>query len=226
MNANLAKVVNMRISRTIENLEKNNMKAVYVPSSKEALALVNTLLVPGETIAVGGSVTLDETGILNLIRSGKYNFIDRYDKTASPEVINERRRQGLLADTFVMSSNAITEEGQLYNVDGSGNRVSALIFGPKRVIIVAGYNKIVPTLADAVTRVKKIAAPANTVRLDCDTFCEKHGRCIKDYCDSSSLMGIPAGACPKTICCTAVVSGSQREKNRITVIIVGEELGY
>ncbi len=226
MEANLTKLTNMRIKRTIENLEKNNMKALYVPTKNEALALIRTLLIKGETIAVGGSVTLSETGILDLVRNGDYNFLDRYDKNASKEVIVERLRQGLLADTFLMSANAITEEGQLYNVDGSGNRVAALIFGPKRVIVIAGYNKIVSSLSDAVVRVKKIAAPANGIRLDKDTFCAKHGRCIKDYCHSEDLMGIPAGCCQDTICCTSVVTGFQRWKDRITVILVGEELGY
>ena len=219
MEANLAKVVNITVSRTIENLEKNGMKAVYVPSSKEALALVKSMLVKGETIAVGGSVTLTQTGILDLVRNGDYNFIDRYDRNASREEIVKRLKQGLTADTFIMSSNAITTDGYLYNVDGSGNRVSALIFGPDRVIVVAGINKIVPKVEDAIKRVKNIAAPANAVRLDKDTYCVKNGHCMGPDC-------LAPGACPDTICRTQVITGNQSIKGRINVIIVGESLGY
>lgn len=226
MESNLNKLITMRITRTIENLKKNNMNAVFVPSRVEALALLKTLLKEGETIAVGGSVTLNETGALDYIRNGKFNFIDRYDKNVSKDEIVKRLKAGLAADTFIMSTNAITENGYLYNVDGTGNRVAALIYGPDRVIILAGYNKIVSSLRDAVQRVKTTAAPANSIRLDCDTFCEKNGRCMRDYCDEKDFMAIPAGACENTICCTSVVSGRQRIKDRITVIIIGEELGY
>ncbi len=245
MEPNLSKIVNMRISRTIENLKKNNMPAFYTPTKETALALLSSMLVEGETIGVGGSVTLAQIGAMDLVKNGKYRFIDRNstaltedearrrrerglptDTAATPEEKKERQRAALTADTFIMSSNAITEGGCLYNVDGNGNRVSALIFGPKRVIVIAGFNKIVPDLASAVVRVKKIACPANTVRLDTGSFCEKNGHCIKDFCDPRELMALPAGLCGESICSNSVVSGFQRVKDRIHVIIVGEELGY
>lgn len=226
MDANYKKLINIRISKTLENLKKNNFNAVFVPEKSQALSLLKTILIPKETIAVGGSVTLNEIGALDLIKNGDYNFIDKFENNLSPEEKKERARQSLLADTFITSTNAITENGYLYNVDATGNRAAAFVFGPKRVIVFAGYNKIVPDMASAVVRVKKIACPANTIRLDCDTFCEKEGHCVKDYCDARELMSIPAGICKNTICTSFVASGYQRDSGRITVVIIGEELGY
>ncbi len=226
MNANLDKIMHMRIKRTMQALEKNNMKAMYVPGKEELLALMNTLLVPGETIGIGGTVTAVETGVMGLLRSGKYKFLDREAPGITPQENAKLRKQALLSDTFITSSNAITETGNLYNVDGQSNRVACMLYGPDRVIVIAGINKIVPDLAHAVVRVKETAAPANCVRLDCDTFCAKNGRCMRPVCDSSDLMALPAGACENSICCNSVIMGRQRNKDRIVVIIVGESLGY
>lgn len=226
MNANLDRIMHMRIKRTMKALEKNNMKALYVPSKTELLALMNTLLVPGETIGIGGSVTAAESGVLGLLRCGKYNFLDREAPGISKEENARLRRQALLSDTFITSSNAITETGNLYNVDGQSNRVACMLFGPERVIVIAGQNKIVPDLAHAVVRVKETAAPANCVRLDCDTFCAKNGRCMRPVCHPADLMTVPAGACGNSICCNSVIMGRQRNKDRIIVIIVGEDLGF
>ena len=112
-----------------------------------------------------------------------------------------------------MSSNAVTEEGELYNVDGNSNRVAALAYGPDSVIVVAGCNKIVPDIAAAVERVKKIAAPVNATRLHCSTPCAKTGECMNCHSDGR-------------ICCNYLVSAQQRHQDRIKVILVGEELGY
>jgi len=218
MEANISKIRNMRISRTIEALEKNNYKAVYVPEASQALALVKTLLTDGQTVSAGGSVTLNETGIRDYLKSGKYQYFDRYDKSLTPEQRKEVCRKAMTSETYFMSSNAITETGLLYNVDGMSNRTSALLYGPDKIIIVAGYNKIVPTLEDAIKRVKNIAAPANAVRLDRDSYCAKHGHCC------SEEIGL-TGECKECICHNYVISGPQ-EKDRVTVIIVGEELGY
>ena len=226
MEANLFKIMHMRVKRTIDALAKNNMKAVYVPTAADARALLETMLVEGETIGVGGSVTLNQIHALELLRSGKYNFLDRYAPGLSREEVTEVQRRTLLSDTFITSTNAITEHGELYNVDGNSNRVSAMLFGPKRVIVIAGQNKIVPDLEHAVVRVKTTAAPANCIRLDCDTYCAKNGRCLRPVCDSESLMAVPAGACENTICCNTVVMGRQRREGRVFVIIVGADLGY
>ena len=225
MEPNLGKIVNMRISRTIENLGKNGIKGVYVPTGKEALALLETLLVPGETIGVGGSVTLDQIGALELIRNPKYRFIDRYEKGLDAETLHIKRQQCVMADTFVTGTNTITEEGALYNIDGTGNRLCALVFGPKRVIIIAGYNKIVPTMEDAMLRIKNVCAPANAIRLGMDTYCAKHGHCISRNLNGRNMMFPPAGSCTSRLCQSAVITGRQPE-GRMIVVIVGEELGY
>ena len=225
MEPNLYKVINMQIAKTIENLGKNGIKGVYVPTGNEALALLKTLLVPGETIGVGGSVTLNQIGAMDLIRSPQYKFIDRYEKGLSPEDSYKRRQECVMANTFITGTNAITQEGALYNIDGTGNRLCAFLFGPKRVIVVAGYNKIVPNLEAAMMRMKTICAPANAIRLGLDTYCAKHGHCISQDLKGRNMMFPPAGACTSKLCSNAVVTGRQPE-GRMIVIIVGEELGY
>jgi hypothetical protein len=225
MEPNLYKVVHMRIAKTIENLGKNGIKGVYVPSGNEAVALLKTLLVPGETIGVGGSVTLSQIGAMDLIQSPEYKFIDRYEKGLSPEEALKRKQECVMADTFISGTNAITQEGALYNIDGTGNRLCAFLFGPKRVIVVAGYNKIVPTLEDAMIRMKTVCAPANAIRLGFDTYCAKHGHCISQDLKGRNMMFPPSGACTSRLCQNAVITGRQPE-GRMIVIIIGEELGY
>lgn len=219
MEANLNKVINIKIAATLEALNKHGYKAVYVPESAQALALVKTLLTDGQTVSAGGSITLDQTGIKSLLKSGKYKYFDRFNPTLSDEERKQESVNALSAKTFFMSSNAITETGFLFNVDGTSNRTSSLLYGPENVIIVAGYNKIVPTLEDAFKRVREIAAPANAVRLDKDSYCAKHGHCCSDSIEKTD-------ACKDCICSNYVISGPQRIKDRITVIIVGEQLGY
>ena len=133
-------------------------------------------------------------------------------------------RQSFLADVFICSANAITQQGELYNVDGNGNRVSAMIFGPKSVIVVAGVNKIVPDLSAAVQRVKAIAAPQNAKRLGCQTPCAKTGQCLALQ---QGKTGLCSGcSAPQRICSSYTVLGWQQQKGRIKVILCGEELGY
>ena len=209
-----------KIEKVIENLKRNNMAAYFVESSAEAVALVESLLREGETISCGGSVTLAESGVFALIQSGKYNFLDR-SRANGPEEIGEIYRKTFSADTFLTSSNALTESGELVNVDGNSNRVNAITFGPKSVIVVVGVNKIVKDVAEGFKRVKTVAAPKNTVRLGCKTPCATLGHCIK------ADAPIPEGcASPDRICVNYVVSARQRIKDRIKVIIVNEELGY
>lgn len=224
MDANVKKVLDLRINRTMENLEKNNMKPFFVEKKADVIPLIKQLLKPGETVAVGGSMTLTETGVLDLLRSGEYNFLDRYKSGLTRQEIEEIYIKSFSADTYISSSNAITENGELYNVDGNSNRVAAILYGPKSVIIVAGYNKIVKTLDDAVMRVKQIAAPANSSRLSCETYCNNAGQCVSL---ASNTGGITAGcASSGRICCNYVISAKQRVKDRIKVIIIGEPAGY
>lgn len=206
-------VIRKSIDKTMKNLESNNMSAFYAETVAAAVAKVAELLHEGDTVAVGGSVTLFETGILGLLRKGPYQFLDRYAEGLSREEITEIHLSAFRADTYLCSTNAVTENGELYNVDGSSNRVAALVYGPKSVIIVAGYNKIVRDIDEAVLRVKRIAAPANAARLASKTPCAVGGFCLD--CKSDDR-----------ICCNYLVCAKQRIPGRIKVILVGRELGY
>lgn len=215
MDRNVEFVREAQVQRTLKALAKNRIPGMYVPTKEDAVKAVKEMLQPGDVVSCGGSMTLVETGVKDLLKSGEYQFLDR--DTMDPQ---EAYRQTFSADVFLTSSNAITEEGELYNVDGNGNRVAALIFGPKRVIVVAGVNKIVRNLDEAIQRVKYLAAPANGVRLETHTPCSRMGRCA--VCDGSMTGGC---ASDKRMCCQYVVTGYQRT-DRIRVVLVGEELGY
>ncbi|MDD3192515.1 MAG: lactate utilization protein [Oscillospiraceae bacterium] len=210
MDQNLQKVIDKRIEKTVENLKKNQMEAYYVQTCAEAVELVDRLCQPGETVAVGGSMTLFEAGIIDHINSGKYHHLNRYDQGAD---VSRMMRDAFSADTYFTSTNALTEEGELYNVDGNGNRVAAMLFGPRQVIVVAGYNKIVEDMDAAVRRVEKVAAPANVARLGLASPCAQTGECV--HCRSKGR-----------ICCDYVRMGMQRTPGRVKVIIVGQQLGY
>ena len=179
MDQNCKAVVEKRIQRTMESLQKNNMQAYYAATKEDAVAQVAGLLKPDDVISFGGSMSLRECGVMELLRSGSYpKLMDRDQKGLTREQVQEIYRKSFFADVYLMSSNAVTESGVLYNVDGNGNRVAALTFGPKSVIVVIGYNKIVKDLDEAVRRVKTVSAPANVVRLNCDTYCRHTGVCV------------------------------------------------
>jgi len=224
MDKNLKSIIEKRIQKTAENLRKNNMQVFCVDKKEDVVPLVESLLSEGDTVAVGGSVSLSETGVLDLLRSGKYNFLDRYEPGLSKEETEEIHRKSFFADAYITSSNAVTVKGELYNVDGNSNRVAAICYGPKSVIIVVGYNKIVNDIDEAIMRVKTTAAPANCVRLNCDTYCREKGECMSFLSDPHYMT--EGCSSPGRICCNYVVSARQRIKDRIKVIIVAEELGY
>ena len=213
----------MNIEKTIKALEKNNMQVHFVADAAEAKAKVLSLIPEGATVANGGSMTLVDTGILDAVKSGSYRYLDRNMQGLSEKEKSMRLGEIMTCDYFLSSSNAITENGELYNVDGTSNRVNALLYGPKNVIIVAGVNKILPDLASPVRRVKEIAAPKNCRRLNCNTYCFHKGHCVSldrggdmaDGCDSDSR-----------ICCNYTVMASQRLHDRVKIVLVNEELGY
>jgi len=209
------------IETTIKNLEKNNIKTYFVESKKDVVPLIEKMLNEGATVAVGGSVTLSETGVLEHLRCGRYTFFDRYEEGLLPDGIKEVFRKSFGVDAYFCSTNAITEQGELYNVDRTGNRVGAISYGPENVIIVAGVNKIVKNLDEAVKRVKTISAPKNCLRLNCDTFCAKKGFCA----DVESGMGKGCDS-KERICTHYLVTSKQINTDRIKVILVNEELGY
>ncbi len=202
-----------RIGKLMAALTANRMKPYYVEEPEELHELVRELVKGNKLITSGGSQTLVETGIVELLST---EFKDAYvarSSELSQEENEEIMRRAFVSDTFFTSSNAITEHGELYNIDGNGNRVSAMIFGPKQVIVVAGINKIVKDLNEARTRVETVAAPKNAVRLGISTPCSKSGYCI--HCHNE-----------KRMCCSYVTLGQQRIQDRIKVIIVNKELGY
>lgn len=208
-----------RLERTADALCINRMDAHWVKTRAEALEMVKSMLTKDAVCATGGSMTLQECGVMDLLRSGEYQFLDR--EAVPAEQRNDIYRKAFSADFYLCSSNAITENGELYNVDGNSNRVAALVYGPKEVIIVAGANKIVPNLAAAVDRIKRIAAPVNASRLSQETPCSRIGSCAG--CNGD----MPSGChCDDRICCNYVVSAAQRIRNRIHVILVAENLGY
>ncbi|MBU5462042.1 lactate utilization protein [Lachnoclostridium sp. MSJ-17] len=213
-----------RIEKTMQNLRRNRMEAYYCENSAEARELVKTLISKGDVISNGGSVTLKQTGIYDIISSSDYNYLDRSREGITREEVEEVYRKTFCADAFFTSSNAVTENGELYNVDGNSNRVAAILYGPKSVIVVCGVNKLVRNIAQAVERVKTKAAPPNTVRLGIDTYCAKSGQCVSlnkenpEMCEGCHSDG--------RICCNYVVCAQQRHVNRIKVIIINEELGY
>lgn len=222
MEINKKTAMERRISKVGENLRKNNMEFYYAETKDKVCGIVESLLKEGDTITNGGTVTMGECGLMELLASPKYNYLDRSKMT--PEEAAELYIKAFSADVYISSSNAITEDGVLYNVDGNSNRIAAIAFGPKSVIIIAGCNKIVKDLNEAEIRVKTFAAPPNCERLNCATYCKETGECvslskadrqISDGCASDSR-----------ICCNYLISAHQRHKNRIKVIIVGEELGY
>ena len=213
-----------RIEKTMQNLKRNKMEPYFVETSAQARELVKKLIKNGDTISCGGSVTLKQTGVYDVITSADYNFLDRSAPGLTREQIEDIYRQTFCADAFFTSTNALTENGELYNVDGNSNRVAAILYGPKSVVVVCGVNKLVKNIDEAIYRVKTKAAPPNTVRLGIDTYCAKQGQCVSLNKETPELCEGCHG--DGRICCNYVVCAQQRHINRIKVIIVNEELGY
>ena len=214
-----------RIEKLFKNLQKNKMNPIFAETRQDALKIVEEMLFDGCVITWGGSMSVIECGIDKLLQDKKYCFMNRNRQGITPDEQQECFKASIGADFFFCSANAITENGELLNVDGLANRVSSIAFGPKRVVMIVGKNKIVPDLKEAFLRVKKIAAPKNCVRLGIDNPCAKLGHCV-------SLLNNPnpdfADGCQKDnrICCDYLISALQRQKGRITVILVNEDLGY
>ncbi len=202
-----------RIKKSIANLQRNHMAGFYVESSKELLSLLSTLLIDGEKVGCGDSVTLEETGVIKYLRNSNLTFYDKY----KPDLTSDDKRAIYLnnfsADTFITGTNAITTDGQLFNIDGNGSRVAPMIYGPKQVIVVVGINKLVDTVEDAIHRVRQIAAPLDAKRLNKNTPCVKLGKCID--CKHE-----------ERICNDFVLISRQFIKDRIKVIFINGNYGY
>lgn len=210
----------MDIEKTLNNLKRNNMEPYFLDSKEEVIPLLEKLIGKDDTVAVGGSETLSKLGIIDFLRNNR-NFLDRFAPNLKRDEVMRIFRESFFADAYISSSNAITENGELYNVDGNGNRIAAITFGPKSVIIIAGINKIVKDTDEAIKRVKTIAAPKNCVRLDRNTYCSKNGVCV---CEDGKI----GSGCDSEdrICGTFAVAAKQVIKGRIKVIIVNETIGY
>ncbi|MCX6355274.1 MAG: lactate utilization protein [Candidatus Aureabacteria bacterium] len=206
--------------QALDALGKGGIEARWASGRAGALELALSLIMPRDTVGVGGSVTLDAIGLTEALRSGKLHggtvtFLDQYRRDLSGEESLSLRHKSLESDIFFSGTNAVTTAGELVNMDGYGNRVAALAFGPKRVCIVAGVNKLVADLPAALARIRGKAAPLNCRRLNRQTPCATLGRCDERNC-----------AAPERICNVLSVIRRQPGGNRITVILVGEELGY
>ncbi|MDI6870090.1 MAG: lactate utilization protein [Bacillota bacterium] len=200
--------------KTIDALAKRNITGLYFESGREAAEAVLAMIPAQATVGFGGSVTLHSLGLYQQILEGPYRSFNRFDSTLTGEQLLEVQRQALLADWFLTGTNAITLDGRLVNIDGRGNRVAALLFGPKRVVVVCGTNKIVPTLDDALERVKQVACPLNARRLGLRIPCGLTGVCHD---------------CTRTdqrMCNLITIVEGQQDPTRMTVVLVGETLGF
>ena len=197
--------------KVVENLKRRHFDAYYCQTADEAKELALSLIPENDVVAWGGSVTLESLGILDAVK--KTNPVIDRDSAATMEELMDLMRKALLCDTFLMSSNAISEDGQLFNIDGNGNRVAALVFGPKSVIVVAGMNKVAKTVEDAESRARNVAAPFNAQRFNLTNPCSVNGSCAD--CLSAS-----------SICASMVRTRICRPAGKIKVVLVGENLGF
>lgn len=199
------------------------MTAFFVETKDEAVEKALSLINKGDTVSVGGSVTLTQLGLCNRLKSGDYNYLDRY-AASTPEEIHGIFRKSFTADAYISSSNAVTEQGELFNVDGNGNRVAAMLYGPKKVIVIIGRNKIVKDIDAAIERLKTVAAPLNAKRLKKNTYCAEKGHCVS--LDNGRGCDITGGCRSKDRICRSYVVMGEQLPGRVNVIIVDEDLGY
>ena len=195
--------------KVMKGLESRGMTAYYAKDKEEALKVALSIIPEGCTVTMGGAQSARDIGLVDAVQEGNYNFIDRY-KYEDP-------REGMLlaydADVYLSGTNAITEDGILVNIDGNANRVSSLCYGPKKVLFIVGMNKVCDDVDGAMKRARNVAAPINAQRFDLSTPCVKTGSCMN--CKS-----------PDTICCQFLITRFSREKGRIHVILVNEDLGF
>lgn len=213
MEANIEWYIKEKISRTIKNFKKNSIEAKYFEDRKDLLKEVKTYLFDNCKIGCGDSITLEDLGLFDLFRDSKYRFNDKYQKNLLKEEKKKIYRDNFSADLFFTGTNAITEKGEIFNIDGNGSRVAPMIYGPDKVIIIVGLNKLVKDLEEASKRVRNYSAPIDAKRLDKKTPCIKTGMCF----DCSS---------PERICNSFVTITSKFDSDRIKVFILNESLGY
>jgi len=209
MNENIIKRNTLLAQKVIRGLESRNMSGYYAATKEEALAKALELIPEGTSVTMGGCMSAREIGLVDALKEGNYNFIDR-------DLMEDKRAAMLAAydaDFFLSSANAMTEDGELVNIDGNSNRVSAICQGPKKVLFIVGMNKVCSDLDHAMKRARNVAAPINAQRFGLETPCAKTGACMD--CKS-----------PDTICCQFLITRFSRHQGRIHVILVNDELGF
>lgn len=209
MNENIFKRNEKLAQKVIKGLNSRNMTGYYASSAEEAKKIALELIPEGSTVTMGGGMSVHEIGLVDALKSGNYDFLDR-DKA-------EDKRAAMLAaydaDYFLSGCNAITEDGILINIDGNANRVSAIAQGPKKVLFIVGMNKVCSDVDGGMKRARNVAAPINAQRFGLDTPCAKTGSCMD--CKS-----------PDTICCQFLVTRFSKHADRIHVILVNDSLGF
>lgn len=208
-------IYRIKSKRVIEALAKRNIEGLYFSDTKEAISAICGMIPACSVVGLGGSVTVVDSGLVDALRKIDIRLLDRYKDGVAKEEIAEMRHKGLSSDVFIASSNAVTADGRIVNMDGYGNRVASIIFGPKKVILMISANKIVPTLDDAVSRIRNVAAPMNSIRFDADTPCARTGFCDETNCTP-----------PARICSQLTVIENNAVDGRITVVFVEEEFGF
>ena len=209
MNPNIVKRNELLAQKVIKGLESRNMSGYYAASKEEALKLALTMIPEGSSVTMGGAMSAHEIGLVDVLKAGNYNFIDR-------DAYEDKRAAMLAAydaDVFLSSANAMTDDGILVNIDGNSNRVSAICQGPKKVLFIVGMNKVCGDLDGAMKRARNVAAPTNAQRFGLSTPCAKTGKCMD--CKS-----------PDTICCQFLITRFSRHAGRIHVILVNDTLGF
>ncbi len=209
MDPNITKRNELLAQKVIKGLESRNMTGYYAKDKEEALRLALSLIPEGASVTMGGAMSAHEIGLVDALKKGNYDFIDR-------DAYTDKRAAMLAAydaDVFLSSANAMTEDGIMVNVDGNSNRVSAIAQGPKKVVFIVGMNKIACDTDAAMKRARNVAAPINAQRFGLSTPCSKTGSCMD--CKS-----------PDTICCQILITRYSRHAGRIHVILVNDNLGF
>jgi hypothetical protein len=213
MDPNIAWMMEERCKKAVEKLKAHDFDAVFVKTKEEASAEIWKYVKPKARVGVGGSLSVRELGILGQMEAKENVVLDHWKPGLSREEVFDIRKAQPGCDLFLASVNAVTMNGELVNIDGVGNRVNASVFGPGKVILVAGCNKVVGDIHEGMKRIRNVAAPLNARRLKVDVPCAKVGKCVD--CNS-----------PNRICRVVVIHERKPNFTDMLVILVGEELGY
>ena len=212
MTESMKKYYNKRGEQLVKNLRSRYFDTYYCETKELALEKALKLIPKGSSVGWGGALSAQQIGLLEAMKNGDYDAIDR-DLAPNPDERKKAMKRCLLADVFITGANALCMDGQMVNIDGIGNRVSAIVYGPESIIVIAGMNKVVDSLDSAVTRARTIAAPMNKQRFPAQTPCEITGTCAN--CKSEGC-----------ICNQILITRNCKPAGRIKVILVGEELGF